>query len=141
MMGGRMKLLCAALALVWSVVFAVAHVYWAAGGRIGIGDSPAATRAMTTAWFLVYDIVAGVLCIAGAFISVLLSYPRLGDKWCGRLRLLAWTACVILILRGGIGIAQSLDPWFLLGGILSGCLAASAKRGFYRNRPIDFPGI
>ena len=42
----------------WPLLFAAAHYYWAAGGRLGV---PGIARVVTSRpWFLAYDLAAGL---------------------------------------------------------------------------------
>ena len=127
----------------WALAFAVPHFYWAAGGCVGVpGD---VCEAGLPTWFLVYDLVAGVLCVAGALVALALvrSWGRIVVR-----RRLAWIGGAVLVLRGGVGIVQDglvlagvvgsergweptmlYDPWFLLGGVLFGAAAWFDGRG------------
>ncbi|WLD94338.1 DUF3995 domain-containing protein [Alkalihalobacillus sp. AL-G] len=117
-------------AFVWSILFGFIHIYWAVGGTLGFEG-----RAMSEVLFII-NLVAIFLCLFAAFIALAL-VQEWGRKLPPRLLLIcAWGACVVLGLRGGVGIIQSLqeaepipllliivEPFFLLGGILFGLVA------------------
>lgn len=117
-------------AFVWSVLFGLIHVYWAAGGKLGFEG-----RTMSGV-LIVINLVAIFLCIMAAFnaLALVQAWGRRFPSW--MLLTSAWGACVVLGLRGGVGIFQSfleseslplllliVEPFFLLGGILYGLLA------------------
>ena len=117
-------------AFVWSTLFGLIHIYWAAGGTLGFEG-----RTMSEVLFII-NLVAIALCIIAAFTALALvqAWGRKFPSWL--LLTSAWGACVVLGLRGGAGIIQSLleaeslsllliivEPFFLLGGILYGILA------------------
>ncbi|KXY79827.1 MULTISPECIES: DUF3995 domain-containing protein [Bacillus] len=117
-------------AFVWSTLFTLIHVYWAAGGTLGFEG-----KTMGKALFII-NLVAIALCIIAAFTALALvqAWGRRFPSWL--LLTSAWGACVVLGLRGCVGIIQSLldseslslllviiEPFFLLGGILYGLLA------------------
>ncbi|MCP9488060.1 MAG: DUF3995 domain-containing protein [Gaiellaceae bacterium MAG52_C11] len=124
----------------WSIVFLIPHLYWAAGGTAGLdGDAITGVLAAINYLAMGFSIAAGALALAlvrawGALL------PR-------RLLLTgAWAACVILSLRGGGGLLQTLvvalgqsdddvptlalvfEPLFLVGGILFGLAAREYGR-------------
>ncbi|MFJ3389881.1 DUF3995 domain-containing protein [Lysinibacillus sp. NPDC086135] len=117
-------------AFVWSTLFGLIHIYWATGGTLGFEG-----QTMGEVLFII-NLVAIGLCIIAAFTALALvqAWGRRFPSWL--LLILAWGACVVLGLRGGVGIIQSLsgsdslplllvivEPFFLLGGILYGLLA------------------
>ncbi|MED1507281.1 DUF3995 domain-containing protein [Bacillus proteolyticus] len=117
-------------AFVWSALFGLIHIYWAAGGTLGFEG-----RTMGKVLFII-NLVAIALCIVAAFTALALvqAWGQRFPSWL--LLTAAWGACAILGLRGGVGITQSLlnseslslllvivEPFFLLGGILYGLLA------------------
>lgn len=117
-------------AFVWSTLFGLIHIYWAAGGTLGFEG-----KTMGKALFII-NLVAIALCIIAAFTALAL-VQAWGRRFPSSLLLTsAWGACVVLGLRGCVGIIQSLldseslsllliivEPFFLLGGILYGLLA------------------
>jgi len=57
-------------AAAWSIVFAAVHVYWASGGRGGLGAAAAeADEAFSTTWFWVYNAVVAMLSLGGAVVA------------------------------------------------------------------------
>lgn len=132
---------------VWSVVFAAPHLYWAAGGRAGLGSQAAAAdAALEQTWFAVYNLAAGVLGVLGGGVAVVLA-----RQWAGRRsRRLLLGATVLaagaLLLRGVLGIALlaidlgagvldgqtppillAIEPWFVLGGLTFGLMAREQR--------------
>lgn len=127
-------------AFVWSVVFLIPHVYWAAGGTVGLEvESVDGLLAAVNYAAIVLSIVAAVLALA-------LVRPW-GASLPHRVLLIgAWGACVLLSLRGSVGLIQALvfmlggsddelsriglvfEPLFLVGGILFGLAAWQYQR-------------
>jgi len=132
----------------WSLVFAAPHFYWALGGRGGLGtQAAAADAALQQGWFAVYNIAAGCSGIAGAVLGGVLA-----TTWAGRgvhrwLLVAATVACVVLLLRGALGLTLlgasrlsgtfdgqvplvllAIEPWFVLGGLAFGGMALSQRR-------------
>jgi len=136
----------------WSLTFAAPHFYWALGGRSGLGvEALAADEALGQSWFFAYNLLSGVLAIAGAALAVmLLRVAARRERTARVLRAAAWAACVTLSLRGVVGITDlafqfargvmdsppilvAIEPWFVVGGMLFGVLAARTRN--YANRP------
>lgn len=133
------------VACVWALLFAAPHFYWAAGGRWGLGaQAAAADQALQQRWFFTYNLLVGVLSVGGAVLAVALARPHREGPVRRLLRAAAWVACGVLALRGAVGVAAlSLDvatgaldsplvlvlmePWFVLGGIAFGGLAATSR--------------
>jgi hypothetical protein len=131
-------------ACAWAFLFAAAHFYWALGGCAGF-PVEACEAGLSNAWFLAYDLVAGVLCVLGAVIALALARPW--DRMIRRrtLLVLAWAGGAVLLLRGGVGLVQDVlivtgpgngwsptmlyDPWFLVGGVLFCAAAWHHRRG------------
>lgn len=68
-----------ALVVVWSLVFAALHVYWAVGGRAGLGpDAAEADAALARTPFFIYNLAAAGLALGGAAIAVVLARGRPG---------------------------------------------------------------
>lgn len=125
-----------ALAL-WAALFAVPHLYWAFGGRRGLGaDTEAADVALETTWFAAYN--WGVSCasvVAALLCGWLVLHPRTHIP--GWRRALQVTG-VLLLIRGAIGVLSlallvpdgpmppylliAVEPWFVIGGLF--CLRA-----------------
>lgn len=134
----------------WSLAFAALHLYWAAGGREGLGvEAPAADAALSQPSFFAYNVLVGVMAVVGAAVAVML--VRRPPAGIGVVRAAAWAACVTLSLRGAVGLVGlavdfagggttapvllvAIEPWFLLGGLLYGALALVTGRHDERRR-------
>jgi hypothetical protein len=131
-------------ACAWSVVFIAPHVYWAAGGTAGLpeGESLEGTIA-------VVNYAAIVLSALAAVLALQLARPARSATSRRILLAGAWTASLLLVLRGAGGLAQGLidggegsdalvigfEALFLLGGILFGL----AAREYARSAPAGAP--
>jgi hypothetical protein len=85
-------------AWVWVVVFTAFHIYWFTGGRFGLaGQIPPAT-------FDMYGLVVAAMFAIGAVVplAVVQSWGRRIPRW--MLLTALWTGCVLLALRGGLGL-------------------------------------
>jgi hypothetical protein len=126
----------------WSVLFATPHVWWALGHPLGFPGGEASYRVFVSAgWRIVFDWVVVLLSLVGFGIALALVRP-----W-GRLlpqrplQTGAWTAAVLLTLRGVAGIVvdglrdleSPIRPvWtiaFAVGGLLFGGVAWRARPG------------
>jgi len=89
----------------WSLIFAAPHFYWAMGGRRGLGaQAVVADEALSQGWFFAYNLLTGVAAVAAVVGVEVLS--RAGRRGAIRfLQVAAWAGCVILTLRGVVGIA------------------------------------
>lgn len=114
-MGSRPAAIAAAA---WSIVFAAMHVYWASGGRGGLGTAAAeADEAFSTTWFSAYNAVVAMLSLAGAVVAASTAVAT-SPRTARLLRRASWAAACVLIARGGLGIvfllidlaAGGLDP-------------------------------
>jgi len=114
----------------WAGAFAIAHVYWAFGGRLGV---PASTEPMSQrTWFLIYDVSAGVLCLLAVVLLVafarackesvpppaLLVAVRVGCAVLALRALVGLAGDLFLMTRGELGAAMLFDIWFLAGALL-----------------------
>ena len=120
-------------AALWALIFAALHVVWAAGWYIGLQEEQA-RRAFQQTWFLVYDLVAAMICALGVIVA--LAFVQLWGQHLSRrlLSIFAWCGTGLLVLRGAAGIIKIiylaaigrsiLDPmalwdvWFCLGAVL-----------------------
>jgi hypothetical protein len=128
-------------AFAWSVLFIAPHVYWAAGGTAGLPEGEPLEGAIAA-----INYAAIALSALAAVLALALARPP-GSPARRRILLAgAWTAAVLLGLRGAGGLAQGLaeggewsedgsdalvivfEALFLLGGILF----ALAAREFAR---------
>jgi hypothetical protein len=137
----------AALVVIWSLAFAAPHLYWASGGRAGLGSQAvAADIALQQSWFAAYNVAAGGLAICGAAVAVLLTTGR-GRRVRRWLLVVTGTAAVVLLVRGVLGLSLLtvsllrgtsdeqaplilllVEPWFLLGGLAYAGLTVAAVR-------------
>ncbi|KAF4409158.1 DUF3995 domain-containing protein [Streptomyces lycii] len=107
--GGAGRPRATGAAAVWAAVFGAFHVHWALGGTAGLGEGVALDG--LSGGMLVYDLVVAGLCFLGAWTAAALG--RTGRPYDGALsrRLLltaAWAAAVLLVARGGAGVADDL---------------------------------
>jgi len=129
-------------AAAWSIVFAAVHVYWASGGRGGLGATAAeADEAFSTTWFWAYNAVVVVLSLGGAVVAA--STAAVTSRRTARLlRRVSWAAAGVLVARGGAGIVFLLidlavagldprpplvllliEPAFIVGGLAFAAVA------------------
>jgi hypothetical protein len=120
-------------ACVWSILFAVPHIWWALGISAGFPGGDASHRLfMSSAWRYIYDLIVIVLCALAIPITLTLLRPphQVIRRWL--LYAAAWIACGMLTLRGvaGLVVDGASDPvwWptFLIGGVLFGSVARLA---------------
>ena len=124
-------------ALAWTLLFAAPHVWWVLGFPAGFpGGDNAYHAAMTSAWFIRYNLFVVFLCVVGSLVVLAIVMP-LGSAAPRRVFLiLAWLGALLLTARGVVGLVADgrADlvwwPAFLLGGVLYGVMAWS-----YRGRP------
>ncbi len=125
------------------VAWALAYFYWPAFGRVTLG--PTFDWAFGRPWFRAYDLIVAALFVLAAALPLAVTRPW-GDRvprWVQVSGL--WTACVLLGLRGAVGVVADLlvvlgildatltrwvvyDVWFLLLGILFGAVAWQQRR-------------
>ena len=124
---------------VWSVAFATVHMAWAVGWRGGLPeDVPDMTD---RPWFLVYDVVAGLLMYAAAGVALHLTNGRAAPRW----RTATLVGSIAALGRGAPALAWDLDAgelsgagfgadvWFTVAGV-SGLLLWRATRPAGRGR-------
>lgn len=121
-------------AIAWALSFAAIHVAWALGSTVGLGGR------RVTGVLLAIDIVAIPLCLLAAWVAWRLGDERRSAMAPRVIHAMAWTACVLLTLRG-LGTIQALivpsedattltrlvDPFFLVGGLLFGLVAHTGR--------------
>lgn len=114
----------------WAAIFAAPHTWWALGLPFGFPGGPANHRLMMTSWWrYIYDVVVILLTILGAFVALALLRRSGHARTLRTFRVMAWTAGVILSVRGiaGMVVDGTSDPvwWptFLVGGLLFGSVA------------------
>jgi len=94
------------LVVLWSLAFAAPHLYWAAGGRAGLGvEAAKADAALGQTPFFVYNLAAAGLACGGAAIAVVLAKACRGGRLHRRLLLAASAGTVVLLLRGVVGLS------------------------------------
>jgi len=125
---------------VWTVLFAVPHVWWALGYSFAFPGGDVSYRVFVSAtWRIVFDWIVVLLCLVGFGIALALVRPW-GQMVPQRLlRVGAWVAAGLLTLRGVAGVAvdglrdveSPIRPvWtvsFVVGGLLFGALAWRAR--------------
>jgi len=120
-------------AALWSLIFAVFHMIWAAGWYVGL-DPEAARKAFARTPFLVYDLVVAGICVFAVPVALALTM-----RWGRRLprRLVCLFALIgtgLLVLRSVASLVQAVylistrqfpiearglwELWFYLGAIL-----------------------
>ncbi|MBA2277702.1 MAG: DUF3995 domain-containing protein [Chloroflexia bacterium] len=156
--GTRWVAWAAYAAAAWALIFAAPHFWWALGVSWAFpGDAEVFERAFDRTWWLVYDLVVGLLCLVGAGVVLALVQPwgrALPTRFARLVRPAAWSGSVLLLLRGALGVASMLwsllsgasdefhpwsyviEPWFLVGGILFGLAACFSRRGPYADAPV-----
>ena len=93
------------LVTVWSLLFAVPHLYWALGGRAGLGpEAAAADAALGKTAFFIYNLAVTGLAICGATIAVVLPRGRTGPRLRGFLLLAGAVGSALLLVRGAVGV-------------------------------------
>ena len=135
-----MSRLAAYAAAVWSMVFLIPHVYWAAGGTAGPEAEPLGGT------LAVVNYAAIALSAVAVALALSLARPWSGALPRRALRAGAWIASVVLTARGAGGLLQGLvaggawsevgadalviafEALFLLGGILFGLAARAYSR-------------
>lgn len=122
-------------ACAWAVSFAAPHIWWALGIPAGFPGGKESYRFfMSSAWRVSYDVVVILLSLLAFVVALTLLRPPglVVRRWIPQTA--AWMACGMLSLRGvaGMIVDGRSDPvwWptFLLGGILFGGVAWSARR-------------
>ena len=130
----------------WMVLFAAVHLYWAAGGTLGLPPGLSVTDSTP---LLVIDLVAVPLCVAGALLALALVRPwgrRLRRRW---LLAASWATATLLVVHALPALVDGTllvlgarsrpltaqdrfslflyEPYWLLGGILFGVAAWSSR--------------
>lgn len=116
-------------AVVWAVVFAVPHVWWALGVPAGFpGGEAGFAEALTVSWFVAYDLLVVALCAGAALVA-----------WAAMRRqpvgiAMAWGIGGLLLARGVAGLLVDgftdpvWSPMFVIGGLLFGTTAWQCAR-------------
>lgn len=131
----------------WSLVFAAPHVYWALGGRAGLGaQAAAADAALRETWFAAYNLAAVGLAGFGALAAGVVALGRVRARSRRWLRAAAGTAGVVLLVRGALGLVLlgagmvrgtdasatptvllAIEYWFVAGGVVHVGMARSLR--------------
>jgi hypothetical protein len=107
--GERGAARAAIVAFAWAVAFTALHVYWYLGGRVGFGDQPdPLPPAPSSAADWVFTIVVAVMFAGGLVVPLALARPW-GRRLPQRLLVgLMWVGCVVLVIRGGVGLLDDV---------------------------------
>jgi len=153
---------CGLAAFVLGLLYALASVYWAAGGTVGLatvgGELERLLRSRATGMVAVVWLTAA-LKLAGALLGLALARDRRGPLPRWAVPALSWTAAAVLTLYGGVLVAGQVlvqlgavapapdmdwrafhwhlylwDPWFLAWGLLLGAAVGARARARRRNR-------
>lgn len=146
----------ACAAVVWCLIFAALHVFWAAGGTMGLAVSAGAELARRRpAWFVLGGLwgVAALLLVAAA-VAASMAHPPGSPRVRRVVRAAGWLVVVLLALRAVPTLIQDLltesgqlvppagsgtdwtllhwrlalwTPWFLLGGGLFALVLARTR--------------
>ena len=129
----------------WCVAFGAPHLWWALGWSFGFPGGQASYDFFMSSWWRVgFDWFVIACCVLGVFVARALNTPveSLAQRKVP-LRL-AWTAFLLLSVRGVAGLIvdrlqdRLWDPTFVVGGVLFGALIWQAHRS---NRSVLSAGI
>lgn len=126
---------------VWSLAFAVLHLYWAFGGRAGLGGAAAAAdAALARPGFAIYNWTI----VALSFVGVIVAVSAVRARAMPLAIPLTTLASAILLVRGTFGMMLLLldpnadgehplllvviEPSFVVGGIAFGWLSYILRR-------------
>ncbi|WP_338258503.1 DUF3995 domain-containing protein [Dictyobacter halimunensis] len=103
-------------ALGWVIVFLVFHVYWAFGGRFGLGDASAPLPAFphsVGAWL--FTIIVFGMFVLGIIVplAIVQSWESVFPRW--MFLTACWIGSIVLIVRA---VASMIDDFSRLTGIL-----------------------
>ncbi|WP_274652858.1 DUF3995 domain-containing protein [Paenibacillus humicola] len=101
---------------VWVIVFLLFHIYWALGGRFGLGNASSPLPPLPTslsAWIYFYIVI--MMFAVGTIVPI--AMVQAWGRYIPRriLFMACWMGCTVLILRGGAGM---VDDFFRSTGIL-----------------------
>lgn len=100
------RIRAAQVALGWVMVFAGFHIYWYLGGAFASpGKLPGAPHSLIGWAFQVFVVGAFVL---GFLAPLVISRGWAGGRLAKPIAVLVWLGSVILVLRGGAGVADDL---------------------------------
>lgn len=92
-----------ACGLAWCIAFGGLHVYWALGGRAGLGTQRAdADAALASTWFALYNGAVAAACVIAAILAI----ADLATDWriVSRMGRIVVTLAVLLAARGILGV-------------------------------------
>ncbi len=143
-------------AAAWSLLFAAPHFWWAVGVSWAFpGDADDFDRAFDRTWWLVYDLVVGLLCLVAAGLALALVQPWGRALPAKLLHAAVWSGAVLLLVRGALGVvpivwgllsgsakdvhpwAYVIEPWLLVGGILFGLAARTSTHRLHAYQAAD----
>lgn len=137
----------------WSIVFALAHLYWAVGGGWGLAESAGPALAeQRPALFTAFGLYGvAVLLGCAAAIGILLSRPDLPRRLRRGARALSCIPAAVFLMRGAVlevliingeiidlsGVTPDQEhwalvlwnPWFFIGGISFALACVAARPG------------
>lgn len=137
----------------WGVVFALVHVYWVLGGRLGL---PSDQSIYDNTPLLVIDIIAIPLCLIAAALPLAIVHgwwARIPERWLYRAM---WATAALFVIHAIPSIVEVVamalglisremtteekyvmflyEPWFLLGGILFTLAAHRLREAHWQRR-------
>lgn len=135
------------LAGTWSLIFGAPHLYWALGGRAGLGhQAGAADAALSQPWFATYNLTVAGLTVAGALVALAVIRGLIEGRLRRWLRIAVGSVGVVLLLRGAVGLVLLgagllggtsdpatppvlllIEPWIVLGGVVQMGMARSLR--------------
>ena len=129
-------------ACAWTLLFAAPHVWWALGIPAGFpGGDDAYDAAMSSVWFLRYNLLVVFLCAVGFLVVLAIVTPLRRVAPHRVLLTLPWLGAAVLTARGVVGLVADGTsdlvwwPAFLLGGVLYGMTAWRHRHGSPQERP------
>lgn len=149
---GRSVRLAGLLLLIWGAVFGALHVYWALGGRAGLGETSAeAEAAFQQSWFAAYNGVVIALTAAGVALAIAVATGHFRAR--RSVAVLLLVAGSALLLRGVVGwvslvatvatrgtwgspfLLVAVEAWFLAGGLVCIVLGRRMRRMLVERPP------
>lgn len=112
------RVLAALILAVWCAIFGALHLYWALGGRLGLGGTSAeADTAFAQPWFAAYNAAVILLSVAGMAVAVAARTGHLKSRP---------SLVALLVVTGGVLVLRGAVGWASL-------LAAMATRGSWES--------
>ncbi len=133
-------------AAAWSILFGAVHVYWALGGRAGLGATAAeADEAFATTWFWAYNAAVALLSLGAAVVAASTAVAT-SARTARLVRGASWVAAGVLVARGGLGtvllvidlaaggldrtpplVLVLIEPAFIVGGLAFAAVARGER--------------